>query len=73
MTSKAHLLKIPCTICKVDEPGGQVPFATRWETGIGWICRECEGGVVGNGLQALDQTDGIRPELAIVRSSRPKV
>lgn len=73
MMSKALLLKIPCTICKVYEPGGQVPLATRWETGIGWICRECQCGVVGSGLQALNQTDGIGPELAIVKNSRPKV
>lgn len=73
MMSKALVLKIPRTICRVHEPGGQRPFATRWERGIGWICPECQCGVAEYGRQALDQTDGIRPELAIVKNSRPKV
>ena len=73
MGSKALVLKIPCTICRVYKPEGEVPFATRWETGIGWICPECQCGVVEIGRQALDQTDGISPQLAIVKNSRPKV
>ena len=43
------------------------------EEGDKVVCPECQCGVAEYGRQALDQTDGIRPELAIVKNSRPKV